>query len=111
MAEMVAAVVVVCLPSLKSLVHHGATMSSSAKGSGVATSRTGNSHMKLSSGRDPYLVSGHRTGPVVVSGGGTTGLVDDTGSDVELNSLEHRHDVIYKSHRVSVTYAKRDDMV
>ncbi|KAK8062111.1 archaeal flagellin n-terminal [Apiospora hydei] len=108
MAELVAAVVVVCLPSLKSLVHHGASMSSSAKR--TATSRTGNSHIKLSSGRDPYLVSGHRTGPVVVSGG--TGLGEDTGSDVELNSLEHRSDVIYKSHRVSVTYAKREgDMV
>ncbi|KAK7934563.1 archaeal flagellin n-terminal [Apiospora marii] len=111
MAELVAAVVVVCLPSLKSLVHHGASMSSSAKRSGAATatSRTGNSNIKLSSGRDPYLVSSHRSaGPVVVSGGG---LVDDTGSDVELNSLEHRHDVIYKSHRVSVTYVKRDDMI
>ncbi|KAK8112442.1 archaeal flagellin n-terminal [Apiospora sp. TS-2023a] len=110
MAELVAAVVVVCLPSLKSLVHHGASMSSSAKRSRATTSRTGNSHIKLSSGRDPYLVSNHRTGPIVVSSGGG-GLVDDTGSDVELNSLEHRSDVIYKSHRVSVTYAKRDDMI
>ncbi|KAK7964472.1 hypothetical protein PG988_011446 [Apiospora saccharicola] len=110
MAELAAAVVVVCLPSLKSLVRHGASMSSSAKRSRATTSRTGNSHIKLSSGRDPYLVSNHRTGPVVVSSSGG-GLVDDTGSDVELNSLEHRSDVIYKSHRVSVTYAKRDDMI
>lgn len=111
MAELVAAVVVVCLPSLKSLVHHGASMSSSAKRSAAATSRTGNSHIKLSSGRDPYLVSSHRTGPIVVSSAGAGGLGDDTSSDVELNSLEHRHDVIYKSHRVSVTYAKPDDMI
>ncbi|KAK6836928.1 hypothetical protein PG987_007423 [Apiospora arundinis] len=111
MAELVAAVVVVCLPSLKSLVHHGASMSSSAKRSGAATSRTGNSHMKLSSGRDPYLVSSNRTannGPSIVGG---TGSVEDTGSDVELNSFERRSGVIYKSQRVSVTYAKRDDMV
>ena len=108
MAELVAAVVVVCLPSLKSLVHHGASMSSSAKRSAAATSRTGNSHMKLSSGRDPYLVSSQRTnnGPSIMAGS-----VDDTGSEVELNSLERRSGVIYKSQRVSVTYAKRDDMV
>ncbi|KAK8078761.1 archaeal flagellin n-terminal [Apiospora phragmitis] len=129
MAELVAAVVVVCLPSLKSLVHLGASSmsSSAAKRSGIlaSTSRTGGTstsrqHIKLSSGRDPYLISSHRTGggPVIVSSGGAKSMGlggggDDTGSDVELNSLEphHRSDVIYKSHRVSVTYAKRDDMV
>ena len=108
MAELVAAVVVVCLPSLKSLVHHGASMSSSARRSGATTSHTGKSHMKLSSGRDPYLVSTHRNnnGPSIVARS-----ANDTGSDVELNSLERQSGVIYKSQRVSVTYCKRDDMV
>jgi hypothetical protein len=104
MAEMVAAILVVCLPALKSLIHH--VEESTSKGQASNGSRdpykhyaTGSSHIKLSSGRDPYST----TTRVV-----TTTAGEDSGSEVELNTL-NRKDVIYKSERVSVTYQQRDE--
>lgn len=102
MAELVAAIVVVCLPALKSLIHR-AEEARSSKRSGNANSHgnsyknypTSSSHIKLSSGRDAYST----TTRIAAAG-------DEDGSDVELNSMQRR-DVIYKSEHVSVTYQQR----
>jgi hypothetical protein len=106
MAEMVSAILVVCIPALKSLVKRGIEASSSNRGTNQAGSSStgykayasGSSHIKLSAGRDVYVTSTN----VVVPG-------DDSGSEVELNNLQ-RKDVIYKSDRISVTYQQRDDI-
>lgn len=108
MVEMVAAIVVVCLPALKSLLRRGEP-STSKRGisANTNTSRSktynayghgpGTSHIKLSSGRDTY-VSGTRA---------TT--VEESGSEVELHNMR-RGDVIYKTQRLSITSVRREDM-
>lgn len=104
MAELVAAIVVVCLPSLKSLVHHGVELTTAKRSGNESGSHgrdfksygTSSSHMKLSS-KDPF-----RTTTRVAASG------DDSGSDVELTTMT-RSDVIYKSERVSVTSHRRDE--
>ncbi|KAF6793048.1 archaeal flagellin n-terminal-like domain-containing protein [Colletotrichum sojae] len=104
MTEMAAAIMVVSLPALKSLLHrrglstskYGANSGSAGLGYNKHPTTT-SSHFKLSSGRDPYVA--------------TTRVVaeEESGSEVELNNLE-RSDVIYKSERVSVTYQRREDV-
>lgn len=109
MAEMVAAITVVCLPALKSLVgagveatsKRGATSDSSRNGGGGGYNKyaTSSSHFKLSSGRDMYAT---RTRV------GTVGATD-SGSETELNVITSPN-AIYKSERVSVTYQQREDV-
>lgn len=106
MAEMVAAITVVCLPALKALVDQGVKATSSRLGTSGNTSGnngydkygTASSHIKLSSGRDAYATTTR------VASIGT----EDSGSEVELTTVK-RPDVIYKSERVSVTYQPRVD--
>ncbi|KDN67119.1 putative archaeal flagellin N-terminal-like domain-containing protein [Colletotrichum sublineola] len=107
MTEMAAAIIVVSLPALKSLLHRGGGVATSKYGTGNTESdrlgykknvtATSHSHFKLSSGRDPYEA--------------TTRAVaeEDSGSEVELNNLQ-RSDVIYKSARVSVTFQTRENV-
>jgi hypothetical protein len=97
MTELVAAIIVVCLPALKSLIDRGVEASSSAKRSGNGTA---GSHTKLSSGRD-HLHSGTRIAGFSIPEGSE--------SEVELHAVQ-RPDVIYKSQRVSVTYYRRNDV-
>ncbi|KAL6925383.1 hypothetical protein FSHL1_002630 [Fusarium sambucinum] len=107
MTELAAAIVVVSLPALKSLLHgfglRSTKQATTQTGSGYhkhAATVTSSSHFnKLSSGRD------HHTEPY-----GTTSRVaavpeEDSGSEVELTNLQG----IYKSARVSVTYQPRED--
>ncbi|KAH7324968.1 hypothetical protein B0I35DRAFT_172808 [Stachybotrys elegans] len=96
MTELVAAIIVVCLPALKSLVRRGVEVRSSAKRSG---DNTVGSHTKLSSGRD-HLQTGIRIAGFSIPEGSE--------SEVELNAVQ-RPGVIYKSQRVSVTYYRRED--
>ncbi|KAK1995323.1 archaeal flagellin N-terminal-like domain-containing protein [Colletotrichum falcatum] len=106
MTEIAAAIIVVSLPALKSLLYRRG-LATSKYGTGKTESdrlgykknvtASSHNHFKLSSGRDPY----EATTRVVAE--------EDTGSEVELNNLQ-RSDVIYKSARVSVTYQKREDL-
>lgn len=98
-----AAIVVVCLPALKSFVQRMETISSS-RGDSNSNSRSNfkaygsaSSHIKLSSGRDPYA-----TTTIAAAG-------EESGSEVELNDLQ-RSNVIYKSDRVSIKSHRRGDM-
>ncbi|KAK2767209.1 archaeal flagellin n-terminal-like domain-containing protein [Colletotrichum kahawae] len=103
MTEVSAAILVVSLPALKSLLHrrglstskYGTAQSGSA-GLGYSKHPTANTHFKLSSGRDPYMATTR------------VAAENESGSEVELNTLK-RSDVIYKSERVSVTYQRRED--
>ncbi|KAK1978704.1 archaeal flagellin N-terminal-like domain-containing protein [Colletotrichum cereale] len=105
MTEIAAAIIVVSLPSLKSLLHRRG-LATSKYGTGKtepdglaykkSETASSHNHFKLSSGRDPY----EATIRVVAE--------EDSGSEVELNNLQ-RSDVIYKSARVSVTYQKREN--
>ncbi|KAK2051222.1 archaeal flagellin N-terminal-like domain-containing protein [Colletotrichum caudatum] len=92
MTEIAAAIIVVSLPALKSLLHRRRQATSEyATGNTEAykkTVTTSGHHFKLSSGRDPY----EATTRVVAE--------EDSGSEVELNNLQ-RSDVIYKSARVN----------
>ncbi|KAF9878354.1 archaeal flagellin n-terminal-like domain-containing protein [Colletotrichum karsti] len=103
MTEVTAAILVVSLPALKSLLHrrglstskYGTAQSGSA-GLGYSKHPTPSSHFKLSSGRDPYMATTR------------VAAENESGSEVELNTLK-RSDVIYKSERVSVTYQRREN--
>ncbi|KAK6213324.1 archaeal flagellin N-terminal-like domain-containing protein [Colletotrichum tabaci] len=91
MTEIAAAIIVVSLPALKSLLHRrGLATSNYGTGKtgsdGLAYKKHPTSHFKLSSGRDPY----EATTRVVAE--------EESGSEVELNNLQ-RSDVIYKSAR------------
>ncbi|KXH53964.1 archaeal flagellin N-terminal-like domain-containing protein [Colletotrichum salicis] len=106
MTEIAAAIIVVSLPALKSLLHRRGLATSK-----YGTGKTGSagrafdkqptnfsrSHIKLSSGREPYVA----TATVVPE--------EESGSEVELTNLEGSN-VIYKSARVSVTYQRREDV-
>lgn len=100
MTEMAAAIIVVSLPALKSLLRRRGEGSTGQSGGyargGTGKSQNSSSHVKLSSGRDPYVVSAR------------VASAEDSGSEVELNQLG-RNNVIYKTARVSVTYQTRDD--
>ena len=107
MVEMVTAIVVVCLPALKSLLHRGEPSSSkrgisgntnTSRGKSFKTYAPGSSHIKLSSGRDASIAATRIT---------TVG--EDSGSEVELNNMR-RADVIYKTQRLSITSVRREDM-
>ncbi|KZL72760.1 archaeal flagellin N-terminal-like domain-containing protein [Colletotrichum tofieldiae] len=99
MTEMAAAIIVVSLPALKSLLHRRG-LATSKYGTGQTESdglaykkhptASSHSHFKLSSGRDPY----EATTRVVAE--------NESGSEVELNNLK-RSDVIYKSARTAVS--------
>ncbi|KAJ0164457.1 hypothetical protein CTA2_949, partial [Colletotrichum tanaceti] len=102
MTEIAAAIIVVSLPALKSLLHRRGLSTSKygtgkAGSDGLAYKQHPTSHFKLSSGRDPY----ETTTRVVAE--------EESGSEVELNNLQ-RSDVIYKSARVSITYQRRDEV-
>jgi hypothetical protein len=107
MAEMVAAITVVCLPALKSLIGAGVEATTSKRGATSDSSRnagynkyaTSSSHIKLSSGRDMYAT----TTRVATVG------TEESGSETELNVMK-RPNAIYKSERVSVTYQQREDL-
>lgn len=110
MAEMVAAITVVCLPALKSLIGAGVEATTSKRGGATSDSSrnggggynkyaTSTSHIKLSSGRDVFSTT---TKVATVA-------TDESGSETELNVM-HRPNAIYKSERVSVTYQQRDDL-
>lgn len=104
MVEMVAAIVVVCLPALKSLLRRGEP-STSKRGQSANTSRSktyntygpGTSHIKLSSGRDMYAAGARAT------------TIEESGSEVELHDMR-RADAIYKTQRLSITSVRREDM-
>ncbi|KAI8654558.1 hypothetical protein NCS57_01202300 [Fusarium keratoplasticum] len=107
MTEMTAAIVVVSLPALKSLLH-GLGLRSSKQGtthtgSGYnkhSTTVTASSHFnKLSSGRDNGELYA-ATARVAAA------PEEDSGSEVELTNLRG----IYKSARISVTYERRSDV-
>ncbi|KAJ4258997.1 hypothetical protein NW762_008085 [Fusarium torreyae] len=107
MTEVTAAIVVVSLPALKSLLH-GLGLRSSNKGttqtgSGYhkhATAATTSNHFnKLSSGRD-------QRGPFATTTRVAVAADEDSGSEVELTNLQG----IYKSARISVTYQRREDV-
>ncbi|CAG9972553.1 unnamed protein product [Clonostachys byssicola] len=96
MAEMVAAIIVVCLPALRSLIrrvetHSSRTGATSNKSHGKAYKNYAMSsgHIKLSSGRDAYATSTN-----VVTGG-------PSGSEVELQDLPKGRGGIYKTERIS----------
>lgn len=104
MTELVAAIIVVCLPALKSLIHRIETShtkrSATAEGSqgnGYKSYPSATSHMKLSSGRDTYST----TTRIVATG-------EDSGSEVELNQIQQPN-VIYKSERVSISSRYREN--
>ncbi|KAL2671490.1 hypothetical protein Neosp_014080 [[Neocosmospora] mangrovei] len=107
MTEMTAAIVVVSLPALKSLLH-GLGLRSSKRG----TTNTGSGYNKHSanvtaSSHFNKLSSGRDNGELYA----TTARVaaapeEDSGSEVELTNLRG----IYKSARISVTYERRSDV-
>ncbi|KAF4956897.1 hypothetical protein FGADI_3500 [Fusarium gaditjirri] len=107
MTEVAAAIIVVSLPALKSLLHGlglrsskqntTQTGSSYHKPSGTVT--TSSHFNKLSSGRDHHRDLYASTARVAA------GAEEDSGSEVELTNLQG----IYKSARISVTYQRRED--
>lgn len=104
MTELTAAIVVVSLPALKSLLHglglrsskQGTTHTGSGYNKHSTTATTSSHFNKLSSGRDNAELYA-TTARVAVA------AEDDSGSEVELTNLWG----IYKSARVSVTYQRR----
>ncbi|KAI6781463.1 uncharacterized protein J7T54_001425 [Emericellopsis cladophorae] len=97
MTEMAAAIIVVSLPALKPLLRRRGEGSTGQYGTGASVQRaTTSSHVKLSSGRDPYVATAH------------VSSAEDSGSDVELRTVG-RSNVIYKTAHVSVTYQTRED--
>ncbi|CAH0050900.1 unnamed protein product [Clonostachys solani] len=96
MAEMVAAIIVVCLPALRSLIrrvetHSSKTGATSNKSHGKAYKNyaTSTGHIKLSSGRDAYVTSTN------------VATVGHAGSEVELQELPKGRGGIYKTERIS----------
>jgi hypothetical protein len=105
MAEMVAAIIVVCLPALRSLIrrvetHSSKTGATSNKSHGKAYKNYAMStgHIKLSSGRDAYVTSTN------------VATVGPSGSEVELQDLPQGRGGIYKTERVSVSSLRREDI-
>ncbi|KAH7267826.1 archaeal flagellin N-terminal-like domain-containing protein [Fusarium redolens] len=106
MTEIAAAIVVVSLPALKSLLHglglRSSKQNTTQTGSGYnkhsGTVTTSSHFNKLSSGRDHRELYAS-TARVAV------GAEEDSGSEVELTNLQG----IYKSARISVTYQRRED--
>ncbi|KAF4975677.1 hypothetical protein FZEAL_7567 [Fusarium zealandicum] len=107
MTEIVAAIVVVSLPALKSLLRgfglHSSKQGTTQTGSGFnkhsAVAATPSRFNKLSSGRDNRELFASTARVAVVA-------EEDSGSEVELTNLQG----IYKSARISVTYQRREDM-
>ncbi|KAH7229868.1 archaeal flagellin N-terminal-like domain-containing protein [Fusarium oxysporum] len=107
MTEIAAAIVVVSLPALKSLLHglglRSSKQNTTQTGSGYnkhsGTVTTSSHFNKLSSGRDHHRELYASTARVAV------GAEEDSGSEVELTNLQG----IYKSARISVTYQRRED--
>ncbi|KAK1625094.1 archaeal flagellin N-terminal-like domain-containing protein [Colletotrichum phormii] len=106
MTEIAAAIIVVSLPALKSLLHRrGLATSKYGTGQTGSAGRAfdkqptnfSRNHIKLSSGREPYVATA------------TAVPEEESGSEVELTNLEGLN-VIYKSARVSVTYQRREDI-
>jgi hypothetical protein len=108
MTELAAAIVVVSLPALKSLLRgfgaRSTKQGTTQTGSGYhkhSTAITSSSHFnKLSSGRDHHAEPYGNTARVAAV------PEEDSGSEVELTNLQG----IYKSARVSVTYQQREDV-
>lgn len=107
MTELAAAIVVVSLPALKSLLHglglrstkQGTTQTGSGYHKHSATVTSASHFNKLSSGRDHHVEPYGNTARVAAV------PEEDSGSEVELTNLNG----IYKSARVSVTYQRRED--
>lgn len=107
MTELAAAIVVVSLPALKSLLHglglrstkQGTTQTGSGYHKHSATVNSASHFNKLSSGRDRHGEPYGNTARVAAV------AEEDSGSEVELTNLHG----IYKSARVSVTYQRRED--
>ncbi|EXF73878.1 archaeal flagellin N-terminal-like domain-containing protein [Colletotrichum fioriniae PJ7] len=106
MTEIAAAIIVVSLPALKSLLHRrGLATSKYGTGQTGSAGRAfdkqptnfSRSHIKLSSGREPFVAIARAV------------REEESGGEVELNNLEGSN-VIYKSARVSVTYQRREDV-
>ena len=107
MTELAAAIVVVSLPALKSLLHglglRSTKQGTSQTGSGYhkhsSTVNSASHFNKLSSGRDRHVERYGNTARVAAV------PEEDSGSEVELTNLHG----IYKSARVSMTYQRRED--
>ncbi|KAF5583105.1 archaeal flagellin n-terminal-like domain-containing protein [Fusarium pseudoanthophilum] len=108
MTEIAAAIVVVSLPALKSLLHglglRSSKQNTTQTGSGYnkhsGTATTSSHFNKLSSGRDHHHRELYASTARVAAG-----AEEDSGSEVELTNLQG----IYKSARISVTYQRRED--
>ncbi|CAJ0553193.1 Ff.00g117050.m01.CDS01 [Fusarium sp. VM40] len=106
MTEIAAAIVVVSLPALKSLLHglglRSTKQNTTQTGSGYhkhpSTASSSNHFNKLSSGRDRGELYSTTARVAAVT-------EEDSGSEVELTNMQG----IYKSARVSVTYQRRED--
>lgn len=108
MTELTAAIVVVSLPALKSLLH-GLGLRSSKQG----TTHTGSGYNKHSatvtaSSHFNKLSSGRDNGDLYATTARVAAAApeEDSGSEVELTNLRG----IYKSARISVTYERRSDV-
>ncbi|KAF5660276.1 archaeal flagellin n-terminal [Fusarium heterosporum] len=104
MTEIAAAIVVVSLPALKSLLRGFGLRSSKQD-----TSNTGsgyNKHSTTASSNFNKLSSGRDHGQLYSSTARVAAVAEeDSGSEVELTNLQG----IYKSARISVTYQRRED--
>lgn len=106
MVEMAAAIMVVCLPALKSLIRN-AESTVSKTGATTNNSRSnayrnygpGSGHIKLGSGRDAYAI------PTRVT---TVGVDSD---EMELTNMRRGSGVIYKTERVSISSIRREDVL
>ena len=93
MAEMSVSIMVVALPSMRSFLRHGALFSSK-KAYGSSASRSG---FSVQTPTRTFGISGRKKARL-------DDLVDDSGSEVELNTMT-RKDVIYETRRVSVQFS------
>jgi hypothetical protein len=106
MTEIAAAIVVVSLPALKSLLHglglrstkQNTTQTESGYHKYPSTASSSNHFNKLSSGRDRGELYSTTARVAAVT-------EEDSGSEVELTNMQG----IYKSARVSVTYQRREE--
>lgn len=93
MAEMAVAIMVVSLPSMRGYLRRGSLFSSKRNPYSSSTSRSGYGP------QTPIVTFGSSSKKVRVQAD------EDSGSEVELNTIAHRSDVIYETRRVSVQFS------